>query len=156
MQGGHHHHLCSCPLITSSLQDFHSACSMMSSGGRKNRGADRGTNSDAEDGKNCNSLQEKRHQGTIFQSFRLGGWILWTSVWLEFARRSLSVDKAGWAPGWSDVFQRCVERISESLLPLLRLSIWKRKSYLICESMVIVTWGPCDRLGTGVIQPTSF
>ena len=31
-------------------------------------------------------------------SFRFGGWILWTSIWFEFARRSLSVDK-GVGPG---------------------------------------------------------
>ena len=128
---------------------------MKSSGGRKNRGADRGTNSDAEDGKNCNLLQEKSHQGTIFKAFALEDGFFEPPYGLNSPDVPCLLIK-GLGPGWCDVFQRCVDRISEFLLPLLRLSIWKRKSYLICENMVIVIWGPCDRLDTGVIQPTSF
>lgn len=109
---------------------------MKSSGGRKNRGADRGTNSDAE-------------------AFALEDGFFEPPYGLNSPDVPCLLIK-GLGPGWCDVFQRCVDRISEFLLPLLRLSIWKRKSYLICENMVIVTWGPCDRLDTGVIQPTSF
>lgn len=146
MQGGHHHHRCSCPLITSSLQDFHS------SGGRKNRGADRGTNSDAEDGKNCNLLQEKRHQGTIFQSFCLGGWILWTSLWFEFARRSLSVEKAvGRGLVW------CVPKMCWKNLEIFA------KAFDLEEEVLshLREHGDCDmgalrQAGHRVIQPTSF